>query len=104
MRVGTAVLALVLACVPLFAPPVHAQTPVPTAPTPTVTPGAIQIVEVTRAVPAGGAGTAGFTPPAGTTLVVTDMLVTNPNPTAVCGIDLARSAGAVTGGLTCAAS
>jgi hypothetical protein len=100
--------ALALAIVTLVTPArLAAQTttpiPVPTSPT---TPGAgvtpdtgLQIVEVTQAVAAGAAGTAAFTPPAGSMLVVTDMLVTNPNTTAVCGIDVARAGTPLTGGL-----
>ena len=81
-------------------------TPVPTAPT---TPGSgltadgLPIIEVTQAVPAGGNATVGFTPPAGTQLVVSDMLVTNPNTTVACGIDVARGGTALTGGICVAA-
>jgi hypothetical protein len=103
--------ALILVVVVMLATPtmVAAQattpvpTPVPTAPT---TPGAgltpetgLPIVEVTQAVPAGGSAVTAFTPPAGTVFVVTDMLVTNPNTTAVCGVDIARAGTALTGGL-----
>lgn len=107
MNAGTAFAALLLAVFTLLTPALlaaqtPAPTPVPTAPAPA--PGAapgpvLQIVEVTQAIPAGGAGVAGFTPPAGTTLVVTDMLVTNPNTQAACGIDVARAGAAITGGL-----
>jgi hypothetical protein len=107
MNVGTAFAAVLLALVTLVTPPMIAAqspppAPVPTSPTPTpgASPGVVlQVVEVTQAVPAGGTGVTGFTPPAGTMLVVTDMLVTNPNTQAACGVDLARAGTAVTGGL-----
>ena len=43
------------------------------------------IVEITRAVPAGTAAVDAFTVPAGVTLVVTDVIVTNTGTTAACG-------------------
>ena len=85
---------------------VSAQTTVPTSPTtpgPGLTPDGLPIVEVTQAVPTGGNAIVGFTPPAGTRLVVSDMLVTNPNTTPACGIDVARAGTPLTGGLCVAA-
>ncbi|MBI2206174.1 MAG: hypothetical protein HYU41_20265 [Candidatus Rokubacteria bacterium] len=101
MRVGTslAALAFVAALVPAAG---RAQLP-PPEPTPAVTPAppptvVSEIVEVTQVV-APGASVTAFTPPAGTTLVVTDVVLTNTNTTAACGVDVARGGTAVTGGL-----
>lgn len=120
MKVGTslAALAFVAALVPAAGraqlpppeptPPVTPEPPatppvtppITTTPTTTVTPSTAvtQIVEMTTVV-APGASVTAFTPPAGTTLVVTDVVLTNTNTTAVCGVDVARGGTAVTGGL-----
>jgi hypothetical protein len=59
-----------------------------------------QIFETTRAVPAGAAVTA-FTVPAGSRLVVTDVILTNTGATGTCTVAIARGAtdAAVTGPL-----
>ena len=71
-----------------------AQTPVTsptTTATPTGAPGAASlatvqnIVEITRAVPAGPVAVDAFTVPAGVMLVVTDIVVTNTGTAAACG-------------------
>ena len=51
------------------------------------------VVEITRAVPAGTIGVDAFTVPAGVTLVVTDILVTNTGTAAACGGAVNRTAG-----------
>jgi hypothetical protein len=71
-----------------------AQTTVPPAVS-TTTPAAVptsagiptvqNIVEITRAVPAGTTAVDAFTVPAGVTLVVTDVIVTNTGTAAACG-------------------
>jgi hypothetical protein len=48
------------------------------------------IVEITRAVPAGAAAVDAFTVPAGVTLVVTDIVVTNTGTAAACGAAVNR--------------
>lgn len=71
------------------------------APTPTAT-GATgaapiatvqNIVEITRAVPAGSTGVDAFTVPAGVTLVITDVVVTNTGTAAACGGAVNRTGG-----------
>ncbi|HXU90707.1 MAG TPA: hypothetical protein VFQ62_17820 [Methylomirabilota bacterium] len=52
------------------------------------------VVEITRAVPAGTAAVDAFTVPAGVVLVVTDILVTNTGTAAACGGAVNRSGGA----------
>jgi hypothetical protein len=74
-------------------------TPGTTPDAATTTPAVLDIVEVSQAVPAGTAATTVFTPQAGTLLVVTDVLLTNPNTAPVCGADLARTGAAIAGGL-----
>ena len=85
---------------PATPPTPPATPPITTTPTTTLTPSTAvtQIVEMTQVV-APGASVTAFTPPAGATLVVTDVLLTNTNTTAVCGVDVARGGTAVTGGL-----
>jgi hypothetical protein len=63
----------------------------------TTAPPAVQnIVEITRAVPAGTAAVDVFTVPAGVTLVVTDVIVTNTGTAAACGGAVNRGGAAVT--------
>ena len=88
------VLSVVLAAGVIAANQLGAQTPPPPASspaTPTITPtspsiATIQsIVEITRAVPSGATAVDAFTVPAGLTLVVTDIVLTNAGTTAACG-------------------
>jgi|RhiMetdeSRZDD1v2_1073273.scaffolds.fasta_scaffold225333_2 hypothetical protein len=51
------------------------------------------VVEITRAVPAGATAIDAFTVPTGVTLVVTDIVVTNTGTTPVCGGAVNRSGG-----------
>jgi hypothetical protein len=51
------------------------------------------VVEITRAVPAGTTGVDAFTVPAGVTLVVTDIMVTNTGTAAACGGAVNRTGG-----------
>jgi hypothetical protein len=65
-----------------------AQTETPATPAPAT----IQsVVEITRAVPAGSAAVDAFTVPAGLTLVVTDIIVTNTGTTAAGGGAVSRA-------------
>jgi hypothetical protein len=81
-----------------------AQTPVtsPTTTTPTGAPGAASlatvqnIVEITRAVPAGPVAVDAFTVPAGVMLVITDIVVTNTGTAAACGGAVNRAGGTPT--------
>ena len=82
-----------------------AQTPVTTpttTATPTGAPGAASlatvqnIVEITRAVPAGPVAVDAFTVPAGVMLVVTDIVVTNTGTAAACGGAVNRAGGTAT--------
>jgi hypothetical protein len=67
-----------------------AQTETPATPAPAT----IQsVVEITRTVPAGSAAVDAFTVPAGLTLVVTDIIVTNTSTTAACGGAVNRAGG-----------
>jgi hypothetical protein len=58
-----------------------------------------QIVEITSAVPAGAAAVTAYTVPAGSRLVVTDVVVTNTGASATCTLSIARGTGPVTGPL-----
>jgi hypothetical protein len=64
----------------------------------------LNLVEITRLVPAGTTAVTAFTVPAGQTLIVTDVLVTNTGAAATCGAALNRAGGtaaaAVTGTIT----
>jgi hypothetical protein len=62
-----------------------------------VSPGATvqNVVEITRAVPAGTTAVEAFTVPAGVTLVVTDVIVTNTGTAAACGGAVNRAGAAV---------
>ena len=82
-----------------------AQTPVTsptTTATPTGAPGAASlatvqnIVEITRAVPAGPVAVDAFTVPSGVMLVVTDIVVTNTGTAAACGGAVNRAGGTPT--------
>lgn len=98
------VLFLVLAAGVVAANGIGAQTPVasPTTTAPTGAPGAASlatvqnIVEITRAVPAGPVAVDAFTVPAGVMLVVTDIVVTNTGTAAACGGAVNRAAGTPT--------
>lgn len=98
------VLFLVLAAGVVAANGIGAQTPVasPTTTAPTGAPGAASlatvqnIVEITRAVPAGPVAVDAFTVPAGVMLVVTDIVVTNTGTAAACGGAVNRAAGTAT--------
>ncbi|HEU5323180.1 MAG TPA: hypothetical protein VFX28_20405, partial [Methylomirabilota bacterium] len=64
-----------------------------------------QIVEATATVPPGAAAAAVLSVPVGRRLVVTDLLVTNPNARGTCGVGIARTPGtSVTGPLCVAAT
>jgi len=74
-----------------------------TSPAPTGTTGTLgtatlpavqNVVEITRAVPAGATAVDAFTVPAGVTLVVTDIVVTNTGTAAACGGAVNRTGGA----------
>jgi hypothetical protein len=88
------VLSVVVAVGAIAANQLGAQTtapPVTSAGVPTVQ----NIVEITRAVPAGTAAVDVFTVPAGVTLVVTDVIVTNTGTAAACGGAVNRGGAAV---------
>jgi hypothetical protein len=74
-----------------------ATTPAPTATTGTIgaatIPAVQNIVEITRSVPAGATGVDAFTVPAGVTLVVTDIVLTNTGTAAACGGAVNRTGG-----------
>src|SRR5207249_3848036 len=59
--------------------------------TSTGTPVVLNLVEITRMVPAGATA---FTVPAGQTLIITDALVTNTSETAICGAAINRAGAA----------
>ncbi|HEV8586364.1 MAG TPA: hypothetical protein VGT02_15465 [Methylomirabilota bacterium] len=65
----------------------------PTTPT-TATPTVLNIVEITRSVPSGTTPVSAFTVPAGQTLIVTDVLVTNTGLAPACGAAITRAGGA----------
>ena len=99
------VLFLVLAAGVVAANGIGGQTPVTsptTTATPTGAPGTVSlatvqnIVEITRAVPAGPVAVDAFTVPAGVTLVVTDIVVTNTGTAAACGGAVNRAGGTPT--------
>lgn len=106
LRAPAAAGALVLA----LASHVGAQTlPPPLQPLPPAAPsgtvGVAQttgdlVVEITRQVPFGEAGTTVFTVPSGSSLVVTDVLLTNPGSVAVCGVSIDRGTAATVLGAT----
>lgn len=101
------ILSVVLAAGAVAANQLGAQTS-PAAPatatTPTGAPAAASIatvqnvVEITRAVPAGPTAVDVFTVPAGVMLVVTDIVVTNTGTAAACGGAVNRAGGAATVG------
>ena len=66
----------------------------------TATPTVLNVVEITHTVPAGTAPVTAFTVPAGQTLIVTDVLVTNTGASATCGGAISRAAGAAAGTIT----
>jgi len=72
--------------------PAPAATTTGTVGAPTI-PTVQNVVEITRAVPAGTSGVDAFTVPAGLTLVVTDILVTNTGMAAACGGAVNRTGG-----------
>jgi collagen type VII alpha len=72
--------------------PAPTVTTTGTVGTPTI-PTVQNVVEITRAVPAGTTGVDAFTVPAGVTLVVTDILVTNTGTAAACGGAVNRTGG-----------
>lgn len=76
-------------------PPVSTTTPTG-APTGVSLATVQSVVEITRVVPAGATAIDAFTVPAGVTLVVTDILVTNTGTTAVCGGAVTRAGGTPT--------
>ncbi len=101
------VLSVVVAAGVIAATQLAAQTTAPppaSTTTPAGTPASASIatvhniVEITRAVPAGTAAVDAFTVPAGLTLVVTDIVVTNPGAAAACGgaVNRAGAASAAT--------
>lgn len=106
MRVGTALAGLLLGFAAVLAPAMLvAQAPAPTpvpapapAPAPPATPAISDIVEVTRTVAASATAVA-YTPVAGATLVITDIVLTNPNTAPACGIEIRRAGTSVTGAL-----
>ncbi len=58
------------------------------------------IAELTNVVPPSDTPVGAFTVPAGSTLVITDVLLTNPNPSAACNLSIGRTAQpALTGAL-----
>ena len=62
--------------------------------TSTGTPVVLNLVEITRMVPAGTTAVTAFTVPAGRTLIITDALVTNTSETAICGAAINRAGAA----------
>jgi len=60
------------------------------------TPTVLNVVEITRLVPAGTTTVTAFTVPTGQTLIVTDVLVTNTSTEAVCGAAINRAGGSTT--------
>lgn len=60
------------------------------------TPTVLNVVEITRLVPAGTTAVTAFTVPAGQTLVVTDVLLTNTGTAGACGAALNRAGGSAT--------
>jgi hypothetical protein len=56
----------------------------------------LNVVEISRVVPAGTTAVTAFTVPAGQTLIVTDVLVTNTAATPTCGAAINRASGAAT--------
>jgi hypothetical protein len=60
----------------------------------TTTPTVLNLVEITRSVPSSATPVSAFTVPAGQTLIVTDVLVTNTGTAAACGAAINRSGGA----------
>ncbi len=62
--------------------------------TSTGTPVVLNLVEITRMVPAGATAVTAFTVPAGQTLIITDALVTNTSETAICGAAINRAGAA----------
>jgi hypothetical protein len=91
-----------LAAQQTVSPPVSTATPTG-APSSASIAAVQNIVEITRAVPAGTAAVDAFTVPAGVMLVVTDIVVTNTGTAAACGASVNR-AGSVTSAPTPAAS
>jgi hypothetical protein len=90
--------------VAMIATQIWAQSTTPTsAPASTAAPATEaviqQIVEITRAVPAGASAVNAFTVPAGSRLVVTDVILTNAGATSTCTISIGRGAQSVTGPL-----
>jgi len=76
-------------------------TPTPSAsPATTGTPVVLNVVEITRLVPAGPTAVTAFTVPAGQTLIVTDVLVTNTGLAATCGAAINRAGGAAAAPVT----
>ncbi|MGH7312239.1 MAG: hypothetical protein ACREJV_03625 [Candidatus Rokuibacteriota bacterium] len=71
---------------PAPAPPAQPAPAPPTVPGPTI----LRIVELTQPV-GPGAPMAAFTVPGGSRLVITDVLVTNPNVLPACGVSVSRS-------------
>src|SRR5213593_2170203 len=65
--------------------------------TSTGTPVVLNLVEITRMVPAGATAVTAFTVPAGQTLIITDALVTNTSETAICGAAINRAGAAAAG-------
>jgi len=72
--------------------------------TTTGTPVVLNLVEITRLVPAGTTAVTAFTVPAGQTLIVTDVLVTNTGAAATCGAAINRAGGAAAAAVTAPAS
>jgi hypothetical protein len=64
-------------------------------------PVVVGIMETTQPVPASATAVTAFTVPAGQRLVVTDVLVTNPNPAATCGLSVNRATGQSVTGVLC---
>ncbi len=77
-------------------PPTDTTTDTVTAPTATTT-QTEQTFELTQVVPSGSTGVTAFTVPAGSALIVTDVILTNTGTTASCGAAIARGGAATTG-------
>jgi hypothetical protein len=68
--------------------------------TSTTAPVVVNLVEITRMVPAGTTAVTAFTVPAEQTLILTDVVLTNTTDRPTCGAAINRAAGAATGGTT----
>ena len=81
---------------PLAPTSVSGANALPIAAATGATPTVLNVVEITQQVPAGTTTVTAFTVPAGQTLIVTDVLLTNTSTAATCGAAINRAGGSTT--------